>query len=41
MRRVEVMYKKKNSDEVRIVQSSEEQMRVVEMCHSDPTSGHF
>ena len=38
---VEVMYKKKNSDEVRIIQSREEQMRILEMCHSDPTSGHF
>ena len=40
MRGVEVMYKKKNSDEVRIIQSREEQMRILEMCHSDPTSGH-
>ena len=42
---VEVMYKK-NSDEVRIIQiqriqSREEQMRVLEVWHSDPTSGHF
>ena len=42
MRGVEVMYKKKkNSDEVRIIQNREEQMRVLEMCHSEPTSGHF
>ena len=41
MRGVEVMYKKKNSDEVRIIQSREEQMRVLEVWHSDPTSGHF
>ena len=40
MRGVEVMHKK-NSDEVRIIQSREEQMQVLEMYHSDPTSGHF
>ena len=40
MRGVEVIYKK-NSDEIRLIQSREEQMRVLEMCHSDPTSGHF
>ena len=40
MRGVEVMYKKKNCDEVRIIQSREEQMWVLEV-HSDPTSGHF
>ena len=40
MRGVEVMYKK-NSDAVRLIQSREEQMRVLVMCHSDPTSGHF
>ncbi len=36
MRGVEVMYKK-NSDEVRIIQSNEEQMQVLEVRHSDPT----
>ena len=41
MRGVEVMYKEKNSDEVRIIQSREEQMWVLEVWHSDPTSGHF
>ena len=41
MRGVEVMYKKKNSDELRIIRGREEQMQVLEMCHSDPTSGHF
>ena len=41
MRGVEVMYKKKNKEEVRIIQSREEQLRILEMCHSDPTSGHF
>ena len=42
MRGVEVMYKKeKNSEEVRIIQSREEQLRILEMCHSEPTSGHF
>ena len=41
MRGVEVMYKKKNSDEVRIIQSREEQMWVLEVWKSDPTSGHF
>ena len=41
MRGVEVMYKKKNSDEVRIIQSREEQMWVLEVWHSDPTPGHF
>ena len=40
MRRVEVMYKK-NNDKVRIIQSREEQMRALEVWHSDPTSGHF
>ena len=40
MRGVEVMYKK-NSDEVRIIQSREEKMQVLEVWHSDPTSGHF
>ena len=34
------MYKK-NSDEVRILQSREEQMQVLEVWHSDPTSGHL
>ena len=37
MRGVEVIYKKKNSNEVRIIQSREEQMRILEMCHSDST----
>ena len=37
MRGVEVMYKKKNSNEVRIIRSREEQMRIMEMCHSDST----
>ena len=41
MRGVEVMYKKKNSDEVRIIQSREEQMRVLEVWHLNPTSEHF
>ena len=41
MRGVEVMYRKKNKEEVRILQSKEEQLRILEMCHSDPTSGHF
>ena len=41
MRGVEVMYKKKNSDEVRIIQSREEQMWVLDVWHSDPTSGHL
>jgi len=41
MRGVEVMYKKKNSDGVRIIQSREEQMQVLEVWHSAPTSGHF
>ncbi len=40
MRGVEVMYKK-NSAEVRMIQSREEQMQVLEVRHSDPTSGHF
>ena len=38
--RVEVIYKK-NSDEVRPIQSREEQMQVLEMCHSDRTPEHF
>ena len=37
MRGVEVMYKKKNSNEVGIIQSREEQMQILEMCHSYPT----
>ena len=37
---VEVMYRK-NKEEVRIIQSREEQLRILEMCHSEPTSGHF
>ena len=41
MKGVEVMYKKKNSDEVRMIQSREEQIRVLEVRHSDPTSWHF
>ena len=41
MRGVELMYKKKNSAEVRIIQSKEEQIRVLEVRHSDPTSWHF
>ena len=41
MRGVEVMYRKKNKEAVRIIQSREEQLRILEMCHSDPTSGHF
>ena len=41
MRGVEVMYKKKNSDEVRIIQSREEKMWILEVWHADPTSGHF
>ena len=41
LRGVEVMYRKKNKEEVRIVQNKEEQLRILEMCHSDPTSGHF
>ena len=41
MRGVEVMYKKKNKEEVRIMQSREEQLRILEMCHSNPTSGYF
>ena len=40
MRGVEVMYKK-NSAEVRMIQSREEQMQVLEVWHSAPTSGHF
>ena len=35
-----VMYKK-NNDKVRIIQSREEQKRVLEMCHSDLSSGHY
>ena len=35
------MYKKKNSDELRIIQSREEHMWVLEVWHSDPTSGHI
>ena len=34
------MYKKKNSDKVRIIQSKEEWMRVLQMCYSDPTMLH-
>ena len=42
MRGVQVMYKKKlNSDEVRIIQSREEQTQVLEVWHSDLTPGHF
>ena len=41
MRGVEVMYRKKSKEEVRIVQSREEQLRILEMCHSDPTSAQF
>ena len=41
VRGVDVVYKKKDKAEVRIIQSSDEQMRILEMCHSDPTSGHF
>ena len=37
MREVKVMYEKKNSNEVRLIQSREEQMRILEMCHSDST----
>ena len=33
------MYKKKNSTEVRIMQGREEQMRVLEVWHSDPNLG--
>ena len=33
MRGVEVMYKEKNSDEVRIIQSREEQMWVLEVWY--------
>ena len=40
VRGVEVVYKKDKA-EVRIIQSSDEQMRILEMCHSDPTSCHF
>ena len=36
-----VMYKKKKNDEVRIIQSREEQKWVLEMCHSDLSSGHY
>ena len=36
-----MMYKKKNTAEVRITLGREEQMRVLEVWHSDPTSGHF
>ena len=32
MRGMEVMYKK-NSDEVRLIQCREEEMRVLKMCH--------
>ena len=35
-----MMYKK-NNDEVRIIQSRKEQKRVLEMCHSDLSSGHY
>ena len=35
------MYKKKNMDEVSIIQSKEGQMRILEMCRSDATSGHY
>ena len=41
MKGVEVMYKKKNSAEVRMIQSREEQIRVLEVRHSAPTSWHF
>ena len=41
VRGVEVVYKKKDKAEVRIIQSSDEQTRILEMCHSNPTSGHF
>ena len=40
MRGVDVMYKMKNMDEV-IIQSKEQQVRILEMHHSDPTSGHY
>ena len=36
-----MVYKKKDKADVRVIQSSDEQMRILEMCHSDPTSGHF
>ena len=36
-----MMYKKKNSDKVRIIQSKEEWMRVLQMCYSDPTMLHI
>ena len=41
MKGVEVMYKKKNSAEVRMIQSREEQIWVLEVRHSAPTSWHF
>ena len=33
VRSVEVVYKKKDKAEVRIIQSSDEQKRILEMCH--------
>ena len=36
-----MVYKKKDKAEVRKIQSSDEQTRILKMCHSDPTSGHF
>ena len=36
-----MVYKKKDKAEVQVIQSSDEQKRIMEMCHSDPTSGHF
>ena len=33
VRGVEVVYKKKDKAEVRIIQSSDEQKRILEMCH--------
>lgn len=36
-----IMYRKKKGVLVRIIQSGAEQSRILEMCHSDPTSGHF
>ena len=41
VRGMEVVYKKKDKAEVRIIQSSDEQKRILEMCHPDSTSGHF
>ena len=36
-----IVYKKKDKAEVHIVQSREEQKQILDMCHSEPTSGHF